>query len=142
MIRRPPRSTLFPYTTLFRSRFPPGRCAINGRVLIGTRSTPRRALLHFVGASIDLLEGGRGRLRSRGRYDDRHKDRRSRAPGATVSDDRRPAVFLRGRRPAQRRAAVRWGHLRSSGLTADRIASARDWALTKLSSVVMASETF
>src|SRR2546430_6660327 len=25
MIRRPPRSTLFPYTTLFRSRSPPGR---------------------------------------------------------------------------------------------------------------------
>src|SRR2546430_3137092 len=25
MIRRPPRSTLFPYTTLFRSRCPPGR---------------------------------------------------------------------------------------------------------------------
>src|SRR3712207_7603248 len=24
MIRRPPRSTLFPYTTLFRSRQPPG----------------------------------------------------------------------------------------------------------------------
>src|SRR2546422_7402380 len=24
MIRRPPRSTLFPYTTLFRSRFPDG----------------------------------------------------------------------------------------------------------------------
>src|SRR2546426_3133221 len=24
MIRRPPRSTLFPYTTLFRSRFGPG----------------------------------------------------------------------------------------------------------------------
>src|SRR2546430_12423740 len=24
MIRRPPRSTLFPYTTLFRSRWPPG----------------------------------------------------------------------------------------------------------------------
>src|SRR5947199_3339935 len=27
MIRRPPRSTLFPYTTLFRSRGPPGPCA-------------------------------------------------------------------------------------------------------------------
>src|SRR6267154_4669876 len=27
MIRRPPRSTLFPYTTLFRSRVPPGRPA-------------------------------------------------------------------------------------------------------------------
>src|SRR2546428_9032871 len=26
MIRRPPRSTLFPYTTLFRSRFEPGQC--------------------------------------------------------------------------------------------------------------------
>src|SRR5256885_7327537 len=25
MIRRPPRSTLFPYTTLFRSRLPPAR---------------------------------------------------------------------------------------------------------------------
>src|SRR5256885_12571944 len=27
MIRRPPRSTLFPYTTLFRSHFPRGRPA-------------------------------------------------------------------------------------------------------------------
>src|ERR1022692_1723625 len=34
MIRRPPRSTLFPYTTLFRSMpWPPGR-------LVGCRSTP------------------------------------------------------------------------------------------------------
>src|SRR2546427_9188325 len=29
MIRRPPRSTLFPYTTLFRSR-PRGGCAVTG----------------------------------------------------------------------------------------------------------------
>src|SRR3712207_8375784 len=29
MIRRPPRSTLFPYTTLFRS-VPPGRCPGRG----------------------------------------------------------------------------------------------------------------
>src|SRR5687768_17981797 len=28
MIRRPPRSTLFPYTTLFRSAFPPVRAAL------------------------------------------------------------------------------------------------------------------
>src|SRR5436309_8065938 len=27
MLRRPPKSTLFPYTTLFRSRPPPGECA-------------------------------------------------------------------------------------------------------------------
>src|SRR3712207_8987115 len=31
MIRRPPRSTLFPYTTLFRSCAPSSRCR-NGRV--------------------------------------------------------------------------------------------------------------
>src|SRR3712207_8967159 len=37
MIRRPPRSTLFPYTTLFRSAFIPPRSAIN--VLLG-RETP------------------------------------------------------------------------------------------------------
>ena len=29
MIRRPPRSTLFPYTTLFRSVLPPAYCIIN-----------------------------------------------------------------------------------------------------------------
>src|SRR2546422_3439185 len=37
MIRRPPRSTLFPYTTLFRS--PPRRGALPGR-----RADPRRGL--------------------------------------------------------------------------------------------------
>src|SRR2546426_1423022 len=38
MIRRPPRSTLFPYTTLFRSPWAcaPGRCAPS------STSTPRR----------------------------------------------------------------------------------------------------
>src|SRR5258708_18843237 len=29
MIRRPPRSTLFPYTTLFRSRTPPESALVN-----------------------------------------------------------------------------------------------------------------
>src|SRR5260221_9249532 len=34
MIRRPPRSTLFPYTTLFRSRHPLGGIAVlSGRAL-------------------------------------------------------------------------------------------------------------
>src|SRR3989442_3370773 len=38
MIRRPPRSTLFPYTTLFRShRRPPGRGAAGD----GARAVPR-----------------------------------------------------------------------------------------------------
>src|SRR2546422_1954325 len=33
MIRRPPRSTLFPYTTLFRSKNPPITCALGGDTL-------------------------------------------------------------------------------------------------------------
>src|SRR2546427_8346243 len=46
MIRRPPRSTLFPYTTLFRS--PPGRIAAHGLrharpARGGPRGVPRRA---------------------------------------------------------------------------------------------------
>src|SRR5438270_6212840 len=42
MIRRPPRSTLFPYTTLFRSRPPPppNRCP-RGRPRAGRRGRPR-----------------------------------------------------------------------------------------------------
>src|SRR5690348_18111259 len=32
MIRRPPRSTLFPYTTLFRSNSIPGSPAASGRI--------------------------------------------------------------------------------------------------------------
>src|SRR5256885_10043286 len=46
MIRRPPRSTLFPYTTLFRSRTPPQasrrprRAPASGR-RFASRTTPR-----------------------------------------------------------------------------------------------------
>src|SRR3712207_8199057 len=50
MIRRPPRSTLFPYTTLFRSRprhrrsrGPPGRAAGPGRARARVQPRPRRA---------------------------------------------------------------------------------------------------
>src|SRR3712207_7723865 len=38
MIRRPPRSTLFPYTTLFRSR----RLADSSSRMLGSSSTTRR----------------------------------------------------------------------------------------------------
>src|SRR5437868_9959044 len=41
MIRRPPSSTLFPYTTLFRSRLPRGDAASRGVVVMGL--PPRRA---------------------------------------------------------------------------------------------------
>src|SRR5260370_25109260 len=48
MIRRPPRSTLFPYTTLFRSRnnpfLPANRCVNRSRVFLpsGARSNSSR----------------------------------------------------------------------------------------------------
>src|SRR5256884_2874785 len=42
MIRRPPRSTLFPYTTLFRSRFAEGGNAVCQRRM-GAKKRPERA---------------------------------------------------------------------------------------------------
>src|SRR2546422_3512185 len=42
MIRRPPRSTLFPYTTLFRSRGRNRGRAPHGRVLPATAGAPVR----------------------------------------------------------------------------------------------------
>src|SRR5258708_24418541 len=44
MIRRPPRSTLFPYTTLFRSAFPGWRCASSP-----SSSTRRASASHQAG---------------------------------------------------------------------------------------------
>src|SRR3712207_7163872 len=52
MIRRPPRSTLFPYTTLFRSagaEHPPERgvegvVGVGGEVVAGAGEQPQRAL--------------------------------------------------------------------------------------------------
>src|SRR5947209_15421338 len=43
MIRRPPRSTLFPYTTLFRSADCAGRCgrSLHRRRFAGAGETPR-----------------------------------------------------------------------------------------------------
>src|SRR3712207_7324677 len=54
MIRRPPRSTLFPYTTLFRSRGLPG-------VANRYRRATRRAALP-AGAGWRAGRGGDGRL--------------------------------------------------------------------------------
>src|SRR2546422_9351261 len=43
MIRRPPRSTLFPYTTLFRSVDTAMKAAETGRLVITTLHTPDAA---------------------------------------------------------------------------------------------------
>src|SRR3712207_8093516 len=48
MIRRPPRSTLFPYTTLFRSRprrAPPARLLVLDRQRAGDAGLPRQGRL-------------------------------------------------------------------------------------------------
>src|SRR3712207_8310905 len=50
MIRRPPRSTLFPYTTLFRSRGPFENRQVPGRLLSALRAAAwaEGAWLHLV----------------------------------------------------------------------------------------------
>src|SRR3712207_8121223 len=51
MIRRPPRSTLFPYTTLFRSH----RLRSGGRALIGNEPGIARDQLHAADIDIELI---------------------------------------------------------------------------------------
>src|SRR2546429_6820953 len=50
MIRRPPRSTLFPYTTLFRSLFELEPTPEQGRVLYAGGITPGKRVLDLVEA--------------------------------------------------------------------------------------------
>src|SRR5262245_64403437 len=52
MVRRPPRSTLFPYTTLFRSRAPP-RAPVRGRRRRGARRLEAAARDRREGREID-----------------------------------------------------------------------------------------
>src|SRR5688572_32453205 len=66
MIRRPPRSTLFPYTTLFRSPFVTSLCTLTprkSRVSISTRSTPFPRL-HLPSRSIRRSEEHTSELQS------------------------------------------------------------------------------
>src|SRR2546421_9304858 len=65
MIRRPPRSTLFPYTTLFRSAEVPARARRRHGRAPGARAHRPR----------DRVDGGSGRARDGDR--DRQRDRRS-----------------------------------------------------------------
>src|SRR3712207_7043652 len=70
MIRRPPRSTLFPYTTLFRSHAGERRTAATGPARArGARGGggPVRARVrrHPLGPARDLLRGARRRGRDR-----------------------------------------------------------------------------
>src|SRR5258708_9283559 len=63
MIRRPPRSTLFPYTTLFRSRNPLKRVAFRDGVKV-MHVAPRARTAHPAQRKYDIgsLRGGGDRL--------------------------------------------------------------------------------
>src|SRR3712207_7793731 len=70
MIRRPPRSTLFPYTTLFRSRHPAGRPraaldrALPGGPLLAGVPHPRARLPAGHGARTAVRDRKSTRLNS------------------------------------------------------------------------------
>src|SRR5579872_7593374 len=83
MIRRPPRSTLFPYTTLFRSSKPDSACsyptcAATAPPVSATRSEEHTSELqsrpHLVCRL--LLEKKKKPKRARLRHDQHHKDGR------------------------------------------------------------------
>src|SRR3712207_8586420 len=63
MIRRPPRSTLFPYTTLFRSTYPP--------------SGPRRVPSHQPRAGVLAIVGTPALWRKEGVWEAVGEDRKS-----------------------------------------------------------------
>src|SRR3712207_8174777 len=81
MIRRPPRSTLFPYTTLFRSRNLRARREMNEDARAEERGVERgEAVLRGVGRAREVLAQQRLVLRERGRNvgdDDRSEEHTS-----------------------------------------------------------------
>src|SRR3712207_7351547 len=71
MIRRPPRSTLFPYTTLFRSLDPGRRAAADG----GGARCPRARVVSSASAAtptLTLLRQATPRRRIRGARSEEH----------------------------------------------------------------------
>src|SRR3989441_7835596 len=66
MIRRPPRSTLFPYTTLFRSSYELGNAGPNDLSDLGTGGTGLAELNYWGQAawSLGLVQAALGGIRS------------------------------------------------------------------------------
>src|SRR5256885_9396397 len=80
MIRRPPRSTLFPYTTLFRSELRDVRAGGEDEGLAGDDGGAKVALLEPAEQTIQRLERlspEERRLRPALAVVDRHEDRKS-----------------------------------------------------------------
>src|SRR5258707_8105297 len=59
MIRRPPRSTLFPYTTLFRSQHARQRVIVKHALDTGQRAEMAESLLDALEGSLRIFEGHR-----------------------------------------------------------------------------------
>src|SRR3712207_9040555 len=68
MIRRPPRSTLFPYTTLFRSRWTAGALACAGLVSAVTLATPVPAAHAAITGDVQFTGHGWGHGRGLGQW--------------------------------------------------------------------------
>src|SRR2546422_6560018 len=84
MIRRPPRSTLFPYTTLFRStsnRQNParrnatvGRYTMSGRGVIGDRKSTRLNSSHgYISYAVFCLKKKKNQDHEKNHQDEHHK---------------------------------------------------------------------
>src|SRR3712207_9551065 len=84
MIRRPPRSTLFPYTTLFRS-ISLGGIVINNSLRIAGDEIDE-AIIHFARREYNLLIG------------ERMAEKAKIAAGSAYPLDEEITVLLRGRR--------------------------------------------
>src|SRR3712207_8772599 len=79
MIRRPPRSTLFPYTTLFRSLGPGDGRVVDRRDgdLDGRHVRVGLAVAGLVGEAVGAVVVGVGRVPEVGAVDDQLADRKS-----------------------------------------------------------------
>src|SRR3712207_8996873 len=80
MIRRPPRSTLFPYTTLFRSARG-GKAVVEAHARVGAHILPQPAAHHRrqEGAQVDAhVEDGEGAVPPRVRSEEHTSELQSR----------------------------------------------------------------
>src|SRR2546426_12654502 len=66
MIRRPPRSTLFPYTTLFRSEIVDARDAVRLHVGLDSRRPDPDTARHLVTTHVDMAQRRTGLAVHRG----------------------------------------------------------------------------
>src|SRR2546429_5815146 len=92
MIRRPPRSTLFPYTTLFRSRMANRREALFAFVLLALSSSARTQESSKDRKST-RLNSSHGYI-SYAVFCLKKKKKHQHTPSANLSNDKSPVTYL------------------------------------------------